>query len=176
MAEIVRLIINLFKIHGVGTRTVVTVTQGYSVTNGLSVGGGIDYTWTKDVLKGALNIDYSYSWSTTYQAAMAYDVTEGYSGTVVTKPTVTRKYGRILKGCIGAQVSTVLSSFLTYLVILTDSIYGRLPKALSKQPPTWKASAAVLRGFRATSASAKRRSPMASLFLVATEAATLSRS
>ncbi|KAJ0114464.1 hypothetical protein J7T55_010854 [Diaporthe amygdali] len=92
-------------IHGVGARTVVTVTQGYSVTNGLTVGGGLDYTFTKDILKGALKIDYSHSWTTTYQAAMAYEVTEGYSGTVVTKPTVTRRTGRILKGCIGRQTS-----------------------------------------------------------------------
>ncbi|KAL1862901.1 hypothetical protein Daus18300_008231 [Diaporthe australafricana] len=92
-------------LHGVGARTVVTVTQGYSVTNGLSVGGGLDYTFTKDILKGALSIDYTHSWTTTYQASMAYEVTEGYSGTVVTKPTVTRRSGRILKGCIGAQTS-----------------------------------------------------------------------
>ncbi|KAL2273470.1 hypothetical protein FJTKL_04468 [Diaporthe vaccinii] len=93
------------KIHGVGTRTTVTVTQGYSVTNGLTVGAGLDYTFVKDVLKGALEIDYSHSWTTTYQAAMAYEVTPNYSGTIVTKPTVTRRSGRILKGCIGAQTS-----------------------------------------------------------------------
>lgn len=92
-------------VHGVGARTVVTVSQGYSVTNGLTVGGGLDYSFTKDILKGALKIDYSRSWTTTYQASMAYEITEGYSGTVVTKPAVTRRYGRILKGCIGAQTS-----------------------------------------------------------------------
>lgn len=92
-------------IHGVGARTTVTVTQGYSVTNGLTVGAGLDYTFVKDVLQGALKIDYSHSWTTTYQASMAYEVTAGYSGTIVTKPTVTRRSGRILKGCIGAQTS-----------------------------------------------------------------------
>jgi hypothetical protein len=91
---------------------VVTVSQGYSVTNGLTVGGGLDYTFTKDILKGALKIDYTRSWTTTYQASMAYEVTEGYSGTVITKPTVTRRYGRILKGCIGAQVSLFIPAFL----------------------------------------------------------------
>lgn len=101
--------------HGVGTRSVVTVSQGYSVTNGLTVGGGLDYTFTKDILKGALKIDYSHSWTTTYQASMAYEVTEGYSGTVVTKPTVTRRSGRILKGCIGAQVSFPSSTSMFHI-------------------------------------------------------------
>lgn len=121
----------------------VTVTQGYSVTNGLTVGGGLDYTFTKDILKGALKIDYSHSWTTTYQAAMAYEVTEGYSGTVVTKPTVTRRTGRILKGCIGRQVSTVLSAFLVYIVDsnlalpITD-FSGHLLGNFPRGRPAWR--------------------------------------
>lgn len=159
-----------------GSRTTVTVTQGYSVTNGLTVGAGLDYTFVKDVLKGALKIDYSHSWTTTYQAAMAYEVTPGYSGTIVTKPTVTRRSGRILKGCIGAQVSAVIPSSLfslgRYNLI---PVYSRPLRAASRQLLTRRASAVVSLGSRETSASARGRLLMEPLLLVATAAVTSSR-
>jgi hypothetical protein len=83
--------------------TSVTVSSGYSVSNSVTVGSGLDYTWVKDVLKTTLKIDYSHSWTTSYSASVTYVMSQGYHGTIVTNPTTHRRYGRILQGCVGAQ-------------------------------------------------------------------------
>lgn len=105
---------------------------------------------------------------------MAYEVTPGYSGTIVTKPTVTRRSGRILKGCIGAQVGLYISTLLLWTLNLIHT-YCRPLRAISRQLLTRRASAVVSPGSRATSASARRRLLMGPLFLDATAAATSSR-
>lgn len=108
---------------------------------------------------------------------MAYEVTPGYSGAIVTKPTVTRRSGRILKGCIGAQVSPAISA-LSFSLVRSHLIfvYFRPPRATSRQLLTRRASAAASLGCRATSASARSRLLMVLHLLVATAAVTSSKS
>lgn len=107
---------------------------------------------------------------------MAYEVTPGYSGTIVTKPTVTRRSGRILKGCIGAQVSFAIPPSIFHLVRShLISVYFRPPKATSRQLLTRRASAVASPGSRATSASARSRLLTVLHCLVAMVAVTSSR-
>lgn len=107
---------------------------------------------------------------------MAYEVTPGYSGTIVTKPTVTRRSGRILKGCIGAQVSPAISTLSSCLLHSNlISVHFRPPRAISRQLLTRRASAVASPGSKATSASARGRLPMVLHLLVATAAVTSSR-
>ncbi|RDW72899.1 hypothetical protein BP6252_06806 [Coleophoma cylindrospora] len=93
-----------------GPRTTITVTQGYTITNAITVGISGDWTIVKDALKAAFKVDYQRSWSSSYSAAIAAEITPGYAGTMVSKPWTTRRYGRVLKGCVGAQ--KVSSNFM----------------------------------------------------------------
>ncbi|CZR69009.1 uncharacterized protein PAC_18910 [Phialocephala subalpina] len=93
-----------------GPKTTITVTYGYSLTNSITVGVSGDRSFVASALKAAFKVDYSRSWTTSYSAALAQEVTPGYYGTMVSKPTTTRRYGRVLKGCVGAQ--KVSSNFM----------------------------------------------------------------
>lgn len=91
---------------GTGSGIDVYVSQGYSVSNSVSVSAGLDLKFIKDKLGGSLGIDYSRTWSTQTAINIKGTVPNGYSGVMITKPIKTRKYGRALKGCLGSQTQT----------------------------------------------------------------------
>ncbi|KAM0433267.1 hypothetical protein ACHAPT_004141 [Fusarium lateritium] len=93
-------------IIGTGDGITVSVTSGYSVSNSVSVSGSADWTAVKDKLGLSFGIDYSRTWTSSATINIAAKVADGYSGVMVTKPIKTRKYGRVMKGCIGSQAET----------------------------------------------------------------------
>ncbi|KAJ4174474.1 hypothetical protein NW754_004892 [Fusarium falciforme] len=93
-------------IIGTGDGITVSVTSGYSVSNSVSVSGGADWTVVKDKLGLSFGVDYSRTWTSSASINIAAKVADGYSGVMITKPIKTRKYGRVLKGCIGSQTES----------------------------------------------------------------------
>ncbi|KAK7402654.1 hypothetical protein QQX98_011601 [Neonectria punicea] len=92
---------------GTGTNGIdVYVSSGYSVSNGITVSGGADWTVVKDKLGLSLGIDYTRTWTTQTVINIKGTVPNGASGVMITKPIKTRRYGRALRGCLGAQKET----------------------------------------------------------------------
>ncbi len=81
----------------------VSVTEGYSISNSVSVTSGMDLTIVKDFLGASFSISYSETWTSTYSSAYTFQVPEGKYGAVVSNPLVTRHAGYIDTGCIGSQ-------------------------------------------------------------------------
>ena len=79
------------------------VANGKSVTNTLTVSGGVDPTAIKDWLKFGFGVDYSWSWTSSAQNQNKATVQIGNCGAMVLNPTTTRRYGTISEGCIGAE-------------------------------------------------------------------------
>jgi len=90
-------------VYASGPRTTITVTQGYSISNAVTVGVAGDNPIVKEGLKAAFKVDYQRTWTSSYSASIMSEITPGHYGTMVSKPTTTRRYGRVLKGCVGAQ-------------------------------------------------------------------------
>ncbi|KAK2067300.1 hypothetical protein P8C59_001054 [Phyllachora maydis] len=88
--------------HSVSDRVnVLSVTDGWTVSNTINVGGALDWTWVEDVLHAIVHVDYSYSWATSTTMTISANVDTGKSGVIITKPMTTRRTGRVLKGCVG---------------------------------------------------------------------------
>ncbi|WZH45812.1 uncharacterized protein QYS62_006880 [Fusarium acuminatum] len=91
-------------IIGTGSKGItVTVTSGFSVANSVSVSASGDWTAVKDKLGLSFGIDYTRTWTSSAAINIGATVEDGFSGVMVTKPIKTRKYGRVLKGCLGSQ-------------------------------------------------------------------------
>jgi hypothetical protein len=92
---------------GVGTNGLtVFVSAGYSVSNSITVSAGVEWGIVKDLLSISTKVDYSRTWTTNTAYQMSGNVPNGYSGVWITKPVKTRRYGRVLTGCIGSQKAT----------------------------------------------------------------------
>jgi len=84
----------------VGPMTI-SVADGYSVSNSMSVSAGLDFNFIKDKLGGSLGIDFSRTWTTTATITVGGTVPDGNCGVMIWKPTTTRRYGSVMEGCIG---------------------------------------------------------------------------
>lgn len=84
----------------VGAMTV-AVTEGWSIANSVGVSAGISQTLVKDLLSVSLGINYSKTWTTTTSIAVTGNVPDGQCGAMIWKPLTTRRYGTVLKGCVG---------------------------------------------------------------------------
>lgn len=91
---------------GTGTGIDVYVSSGYSVSNSINVSGGLDWKAIKDKLGVSLGIDYTRTWSTQTVINIKGNVADGYSGVMITKPIKTRRFGRVLTGCLGSQTQS----------------------------------------------------------------------
>lgn len=91
---------------GTGSGIDVFVSSGYSVSNGVSVSAGLDWTVIKDKLGLSAGIDYTRTWTTQTVINIKGTVANGYSGVMITKPIKTRKTGRVLTGCLGSQTQS----------------------------------------------------------------------
>jgi hypothetical protein len=91
---------------GTGTGIDVYVSQGYSVSNSINVGGSADWGVVKDKLKLSLGVDYTRTWTTQTVINIKGNVPNGYSGVMITRPLKTRRYGRTMRGCVGSMKQT----------------------------------------------------------------------
>ncbi|KAI8943425.1 hypothetical protein NX059_001435 [Plenodomus lindquistii] len=89
----------------VGDMTV-TLTEGYSVSNAITVSAGLDYTLIAEKLQGSVGFDYSRTWTTSTLTAVTGTVPNGQCGTMIWKPMTTRRYGSVMQGCVGAMKKT----------------------------------------------------------------------
>ncbi|KIL85450.1 hypothetical protein FAVG1_11407 [Fusarium avenaceum] len=90
-------------IIGTGKGITVSVTSGFSVANSIGVSASGDWAAVKDKLGLSFGIDYSRTWTSSALINIGATVEDGFSGVMITKPIKTRKYGRVLKGCLGSQ-------------------------------------------------------------------------
>jgi hypothetical protein len=88
---------------GTGNGMDVYVSSGYSVSNGISVSAGLDWTAIKDKLGLSVGIDYSRTWTTQTVINIKGTVPNGHSGVMITKPIKTRRFGRVLTGCLDSE-------------------------------------------------------------------------
>lgn len=89
----------------VGPATI-TITDGYSVSNSVSVSAGLDLKIIKEKLSSTLGIDFSKTWTSTAAIAVAMTVPDAHCGVMIWKPTTTRRYGSVMEGCVGALKKT----------------------------------------------------------------------
>lgn len=80
----------------------VAITEGYSVSNSVSVSAGLDVTFIAEQLRGSLGIDYTRTWTTSALTAVTGTVKDKECGCMIWKPMTSRRYGNVMKGCIGA--------------------------------------------------------------------------
>ncbi|KAL8281694.1 hypothetical protein RB597_003187 [Gaeumannomyces tritici] len=83
-----------------------TVSEGWTVTNTVGVSAGLSPTFIKAVLGGTFNINYSKSWATSTTTTYKTTVKPGEVGVFAVMPWVTRRYGRVFRGCPGAYTQT----------------------------------------------------------------------
>ncbi|EKJ77357.1 hypothetical protein NXS19_010728 [Fusarium pseudograminearum] len=84
-----------------GSKATVSVTNGYTITNSLSVGAGFSIPLIKDILTASLSIDYSETWSSSQTQSLSFTVPEGHHGIIVSQPYVRRIEGNVIDGCKG---------------------------------------------------------------------------
>ncbi|KAK2022107.1 hypothetical protein LX32DRAFT_645813 [Colletotrichum zoysiae] len=87
---------------GAGSKGIdITIAKYWSITNTISVSGGIDFGLVKDRLGASLGIDYSRAWTTQQGYLIRGTIDNGYTGVVVSRPWTNRRYGRTFQGCVG---------------------------------------------------------------------------
>ncbi|KAG9228705.1 hypothetical protein BJ875DRAFT_525668 [Amylocarpus encephaloides] len=84
-----------------GITSSVSVSQGYSVANSVSVTSNTQVTLVKDFLQSSLLIAYARIWTTSYNAAYTYSIQPGKKGVIVSNPYTRRESGHVYSGCIG---------------------------------------------------------------------------
>lgn len=93
-----------------GSSFTLDVGLGRSITNTISVSGGVDPTVIKDWLKIGFNVDYSRSWTYSASNLNRATILAGNCGAMVLNPLTTRRYGTVSEGCIGS--SRVIGTFM----------------------------------------------------------------
>lgn len=84
----------------VGEMTI-SVTEGWTVSNGITVSAGVSGKLVGDKLSGSLGINYSKTWTTSASVAVGGKVPDGQCGVMIWKPSTTRRYGSVMEGCVG---------------------------------------------------------------------------
>ncbi|KAF2190388.1 hypothetical protein K469DRAFT_656669 [Zopfia rhizophila CBS 207.26] len=83
----------------------VTSTEGYSISDSITVSQNADLTLVKDFLSVSMGISYSQSWQSSYSTATTFTVPKGKYGVVVSNAWTHRKSGNVWKGTIGSDGS-----------------------------------------------------------------------
>jgi hypothetical protein len=86
-----------------GAPTTVSITQGISLANSISVGVTTTLQIVKDFLGASLNINYSETWTTTQTQAFTVEVPAGKYGALVSNAWTDRKSGNVWEGSIGGE-------------------------------------------------------------------------
>ncbi|KAH8704655.1 hypothetical protein GQ44DRAFT_716399 [Phaeosphaeriaceae sp. PMI808] len=88
-----------------GAPTTISVSSGYSITNGISVNVGSSLTLIKDFLSVSMSVDYSQSWTSTQSQLFSAPVPADKFGAFVSNPWTNRASGNIWRGTIGGDGS-----------------------------------------------------------------------
>lgn len=88
----------LNNVGGEGASARVTVGNGYSLSNTLSVSVESSLS-IKDVLGLSLGVSYSETWTTTQDQSFSFTIPNGQYGIIVSQPKVRRRQGKVLSGC-----------------------------------------------------------------------------
>lgn len=79
------------------------VQAGFSVANSIAVSIGLTPTLVKDYLGMSVGVSFETTYTTSASVQTKGTVDRGNCGTMITQPLVTRRYGRVMRGCIGAM-------------------------------------------------------------------------
>lgn len=90
-------------VHATGTTNLIAVTEGYTITNSISVSEATQLTLVKDYLTTTYTTDYTQSWASSYVTAYTFGVPEGKYGVIVSNPQTTRQSGFVATGCVGSN-------------------------------------------------------------------------
>lgn len=86
-----------------GAPTTITVTSGYSLANGITVGAGVDWTLIKDYLTISASTDYTRTWTSTSTQAFMAQVPANKYGAFVSNAYTHRESGNVWMGTIGSS-------------------------------------------------------------------------
>jgi len=93
-----------------GGDATVTITDGYSLANSVTVSAGASLGPIEKLLTINFHVDYSETWTTTQTQGFLFKVPEGQFGLVVTQANVRRITGNYLSGCTDNWEKTSFSS------------------------------------------------------------------
>lgn len=91
---------------GAGDGVDVSVSNGWSVSNSVTVSAGVDLKFIKDWVGATFGVSYSRTWTTTTSLQYKVTIKAGEAGTWITRPWTTRRYGRTFRGCPGSLEQT----------------------------------------------------------------------
>ncbi|KAL0939862.1 uncharacterized protein CTRU02_206472 [Colletotrichum truncatum] len=97
-------------LSSIGGSATVSVANGYSLSNTVTVSSGITGSFAEGVLGLSLSVSYAQSWTTTETQTLGFTVPEGQYGLVVSQPNVRRVKGNILSGCTDSPKKTEFTS------------------------------------------------------------------
>ncbi|KAJ0165687.1 hypothetical protein CTA2_10359 [Colletotrichum tanaceti] len=97
-------------LSSIGGSATVSVANGYSISNSVSVTAGLTSSIAEGALGASLSVSYSETWTTTETQTLGFTVPEGQYGLVVSQPNVRRVTGNILTGCTDSPKKTEFTS------------------------------------------------------------------
>ncbi|CCF32331.1 hypothetical protein CH063_00788 [Colletotrichum higginsianum] len=83
----------------------------YTVTDTITVNGGFSPTIITGYLTANFGISGSRSWSSATAITVTGTISARHTGVMVTNPFKTRRYGRVMRGCLGRQ--TQIGTFMS---------------------------------------------------------------
>ncbi|KAH7128037.1 hypothetical protein B0J13DRAFT_564860 [Dactylonectria estremocensis] len=104
-----------------GKSAVVSVTDGYTLSNTMTVSASYDLTVVKDFFSTSLSVSYAESWTTQQSQTLTFTVPDDQYGVIVSQPYVRRVTGNVFSGCTDSPTTAEFTSD-TY----TSQSYGDL--------------------------------------------------
>ncbi|KAI5263404.1 hypothetical protein E4T47_09037 [Aureobasidium subglaciale] len=86
----------------------ISVMKGYTVANAVTVSGSGSPSLIANKLTAQFGVQFQRTWTTQSSVTTKGTVKDGNCGVMITRPLVTRRYGRTMQGCPGSfkQVGT----------------------------------------------------------------------
>ncbi|WYZ33997.1 hypothetical protein EsH8_I_000273 [Colletotrichum jinshuiense] len=97
-------------LSSLGGSATVSVANGYSIANSVTVGSSVTGSFAEGVLGISLSVSYSETWTTTETQTLGFTVPDGQYGLVVSQPSVRRVTGNILSGCTDSPTKSEFTS------------------------------------------------------------------
>ncbi|TDZ13823.1 hypothetical protein C8035_v002395 [Colletotrichum spinosum] len=92
----------------------ISLTSTYTVTDTLTVTGSVSPTVITGWLTASFGISGSRSWATAQAIMVRGTISAGHTGCMVNNPFKTRRYGRVMRGCLGKQTQVATFMVDTY--------------------------------------------------------------
>ncbi|KAL3297340.1 hypothetical protein RB213_011248 [Colletotrichum asianum] len=89
----------------------ISLTSTYTVTDTLTITGGFSPTIVTGYLTSNFGVSGSRSWATAQAIMVRGTVSAHHTGVMVNNPFKTRRYGRVMRGCLGKQ--TQIGTFMS---------------------------------------------------------------